>query len=276
VTPALLAPGSMLGSRWIMGGLLGQSEGAEVYEAEEAHQRRFAAIKFFDPAFAAEPTWSEHARITRALSELPGPGIARAYDIGMETAFKRPYVASERITFPTLARYVAERGPLSLRGVAQTLGALASGLDAAHAAGIVHGGLKPQNVFVSPENPEWARLTDFGVSRLRAANGRQQLLVRVSDEGFDLAVAIARRDPRFFEHPRGDALTPAVATDDAPDTVCGYSLPSSVVAAVAGHGEARIVAPRRAHGTARRPQRSRSSQRQMRVVRCELCGLSDL
>jgi len=175
VTPALLAPGSMLGSRWIMGGLLGQSEGAEVYEAEEAHQRRFAAIKFFDPAFAAEPTWSEHARITRALSELPGPGIARAYDIGMETAFKRPYVASERITFPTLARYVAERGPLSLRGVAQTLGALASGLDAAHAAGIVHGGLKPQNVFVSPENPEWARLTDFGVSRLRAANGRGPL-----------------------------------------------------------------------------------------------------
>ena len=56
MTPALLAPGSMLGSRWIMGGLLGQSEGAEVYEAEEAHQRRFAAIKFFDPAFAAEPT----------------------------------------------------------------------------------------------------------------------------------------------------------------------------------------------------------------------------
>ncbi|HEX5100914.1 MAG TPA: serine/threonine-protein kinase [Polyangiaceae bacterium] len=175
MTPALLAPGSMLGSRWILGGLLGQSEGAEVYEAEEAHQRRFAAIKFFDPAFASEPAWSEHARVTRALSELPGPGIARAYDIGMETAFKRPYVASEHITFPTLARYVAERGAVSLRGVAQMLNALATGLDAAHAAGIVHGGLKPQNVFVSPENPEWARLTDFGVSRLRAANGRGPL-----------------------------------------------------------------------------------------------------
>lgn len=165
----------MLGSRWIMGGLLGQSEGAEVYEAEEAHQRRFAAIKFFDPAFASEPTWSEHARITRVLSELPGQCLARTYDIGTETAFKRPYVASERITFPTLARYVAERGSLSLRGVAQALAALATGLDAAHAAGIVHGGLKPQNVFVSPENPEWARITDFGVSRLRAANGRGPL-----------------------------------------------------------------------------------------------------
>lgn len=165
----------MLGPRWIMGGLLGQSDGAEVYEAEEAHQRRFAAIKFFDPAYAAEPAWSEHARLTRALSELPGEGIARAYDIGMETTFKRPYIASERITFPTLSHYVAERGPLSLRALAQALGTLAGGLDAAHAAGIVHGGLKPHNVFISVENAEWARITDFSVSRLRAANARGPL-----------------------------------------------------------------------------------------------------
>jgi len=175
VTPPLLAPGSMLGQRWIMGGLLGQSDGAEVYEAEEAHQRRFAAIKFFDPAYAAEPAWSEHVRVTRALSELPGDGIARAYDIGMEATYKRPYVASERLTFPTLSRYVAERGQLSLRALAQALGTLAGGLDAAHASGIVHGGLKPHNVFVSFENPEWARITDFAVSRLRAANGRGPL-----------------------------------------------------------------------------------------------------
>jgi serine/threonine protein kinase len=175
VTPPLLAPGSMLGPRWILGGLLGQSDGAEIYEAEEAQQRRFAAIKFFDPAYAAEPAWGEHARVTRALSDLPGDGIARAYDIGMEATFKRPYVASERLTFPTLSRYVGERGPLSLGALAQALATLAGGLDAAHAAGIVHGGLKPHNAFISFENPEWARLTDFGVSRLRAANGRGPL-----------------------------------------------------------------------------------------------------
>jgi serine/threonine protein kinase len=160
----------MLGSRWILGALLGQSDGAEVYEGEEAHQRRFAAIKFFDPRFAAEPAWSEHAALTRALSELPGEGIARAYDIGTEPAYHRPYVASERITFPTLSRYVAERGPLTLRAVAHALETFANGLDMAHAAGIVHGGLRPQNAFVSFDNARWARLTDFAVARLRAAN----------------------------------------------------------------------------------------------------------
>jgi serine/threonine-protein kinase len=162
----------MLGSRWILGGLLGQSEGAEVYEGEEAQQRRFAAIKFFDPAFAAEPAWSEHAELTRRVSELAGDSIARAYDIGLEPAYRRPYVASERVTFPTLARSVSARGPLSLRAVAHALETLARGLDTAHAAGIVHGGLKPQNVFVAFDNPRWVRITDFGVARLRAASGR--------------------------------------------------------------------------------------------------------
>ena len=46
---------------------------------------------------------------------------------------------------------------------------LATALEASHRAGIVHGNLKPQNVFVSVDNPGWARLTDFGVAELREA-----------------------------------------------------------------------------------------------------------
>jgi serine/threonine-protein kinase len=159
----------MFAARWIVGGVLGQSELGEVYEAEEAHQRRFAALKIMNPALAAEPAWREHVALTRALSELPGDGIARAYDIGIEPGLGRPYVASERITFPTLARYVVERGPVPMRVLAQALATLGSALDAAHGAGIVHGGIKPQNVFVSFDNPRWARITDFAMTRLRAA-----------------------------------------------------------------------------------------------------------
>jgi serine/threonine protein kinase len=172
VTAPPLAPGSMFASRWIVGGLLGQSELGEVYEAEEAHQRRFAALKIMKPELVSEPAWSEHIALTRALSELPGDGIARAYDLGIETGKKRPYIASERITFPTLSRYVGERGPVPLRVLAQALTTLGAALDAAHAAGIMHGGIKPQNVFVSYDNPHWARLTDFSLARLRAASGQ--------------------------------------------------------------------------------------------------------
>jgi serine/threonine-protein kinase len=162
----------MFGSRWIVGGRLGHSDTADVYEAEATSERRFAALKLFDASLGVEPAWSEHAALTRKLSELPGDGLARAYDLGIDPQLGQPYVASERLTFPTVTRYVAERGPLPLRVLAQALTTLAGALDAAHGAGIVHGGIKPQNVFVSFDNPHWARLTDFGVGRLRHAAGR--------------------------------------------------------------------------------------------------------
>jgi serine/threonine protein kinase len=163
-----IPPGILVASRWIVGGLLGKSALASVYEAEEARQSRFAALKFFDPALAAEPAWSEHVALTKALSELPGDGIARAYDVGIDPQLGRPYVASERLVFPTLARHIAERGPLAPSTFAECFETMAAALDTAHAAGIVHGNLKPHNLFISYDNPRWVRITDFCVGRLRA------------------------------------------------------------------------------------------------------------
>jgi serine/threonine protein kinase len=163
-----IPPGILVASRWIVGGLLGKSALASVYEAEEARQSRFAALKFFDPLLSVEPAWSEHVALTRALSELPGDGIARAYDVGIDPLLGKPYVASERLVFPTLARYVAEKGPIAPNTFAECLETVTSALDTAHGAGIVHGNLKPHNLFVSADNPRWARLTDFCVGRLRA------------------------------------------------------------------------------------------------------------
>jgi serine/threonine protein kinase len=168
VVPPAIPPGTLVASRWIVGGLLGKSGLAVVYEAEEARQSRFAALKFFDASLASEPGWGEHVTLTKALSELPGDGIARAYDCGIDPALGRPYVASERLVFPTLARYVAEKGPIKPNAFAECLETVTSALDTAHAAGIVHANLTPHNLFISVDNPRWARLTDFCVGRLRA------------------------------------------------------------------------------------------------------------
>src|SRR5262249_12216911 len=132
---------------------------------------RFAALKILAPALGEGPAWTEYVTLAKALAELPGEGIARAYDLGIDPVIERPYIASERLVFPTLPRYVTERGAIPLRLLAQALETLAGALDAAHGAGIVHGGLKPQNVFVSVDNPRWARVTDFALGRLRAEIG---------------------------------------------------------------------------------------------------------
>ena len=168
-----LTPGTLFGAHWIVGRVLGKNQLAVVYEAESPHEARFAALKLFDSALSRDSAaWSRFETITRSLAALPGDGIARSYDVGVNDG--RPFVASERSTFPTLSRYIAERGAIAPRTFRDTLATLAGALDAAHGAGITHGNLKPQNVFVSVDHSGWARLTDFGLAELREANGVQQ------------------------------------------------------------------------------------------------------
>ena len=165
-----IAPGTLFGSRWIVGRVLGKGELAVVYEAEESRAARFAALKLLDSALGRDAeAWTRFETLTRSIAEVPGEGIARSYEVGLVEG--RPFVVTERSVFPTLSRYVSERGALSVRSFRETLATLAGALDAAHAAGFTHGNLKPQNVFVSVDNPGWARLTDFGLAELREASG---------------------------------------------------------------------------------------------------------
>src|SRR5262249_24204305 len=78
---------------------------------------------------------------------------------------------------------------------------------------------------------------------LRAPDGGDQPFVRVSDEGIEVAAAIARRNARVLEQTRRRPLTPAVAADDAADSIDGNGLPPCVVAALASHRDSAIVAP---------------------------------
>jgi serine/threonine-protein kinase len=163
-------PGALFGARWIVGRVLGKNELSVVYEAEESRKARFAALKVLDSALGRnQEAWQRFETLTSAVSQVPSEGIAKSYDVG--TSDGRHFVASERCVFPTLSRYIADRGALSVRTFHATLRTLAGALDAAHAAGIVHGNLKPQNVFVSLDNSSWARLTDFGLAELREASG---------------------------------------------------------------------------------------------------------
>ncbi len=127
-------------------------------------------MKVLDASFRrGGPAWSAFQTEVRTVSALPAEGIARIYDLGIDGKLHRPFVACERVMFPSLSRYVTERGPLEPRVVQQALATVARALDQMHGAGIAHGAIKPQNVFLSGENPTWARLTDYGLARLKAA-----------------------------------------------------------------------------------------------------------
>ncbi|MFF3913380.1 serine/threonine-protein kinase [Streptomyces sp. NPDC001852] len=85
---------------------------------------------------------------------------ANLIDASLDSA---PYwLATEYVAGPTLARAVAERGPLPPETCRGLFAALAEGLAAVHAQGVTHRDLKPQNVILAAQGPQ---LIDFGIAR---------------------------------------------------------------------------------------------------------------
>jgi serine/threonine protein kinase len=83
------------------------------------------------------------------------------------------YIAMRFVAGGTLQAVIAASGPLPPRRVAAFISPVASALDAAHAAGLVHRDVKPGNVLVDvhPGGPEHAYLTDFGIARAMLSAG---------------------------------------------------------------------------------------------------------
>ncbi len=163
-----LAPGTVLSGRYQIAEAIGEGELSQVYVAADLRGQAQVALKVFEPSIATRAAaLSEYQTLARQASGLGVEGIARAYDFGIDANTGLAFSTAERISWPSLDRHALAHGPLGAGDLRRALGVLARALDAAHASGLVHRDLKPQNVFISPTNPEWVRITDFGVSALR-------------------------------------------------------------------------------------------------------------
>ncbi len=102
----------------------------------------------------------------RAVSALNHPHIVTIYDIG-ETVIGR-FIVMELIKGRTLRALAAK--PLTVESLVQCGRQVANALAAAHARGIVHGDIKPANLFVADRRQ--AKILDFGLAKLVAERGR--------------------------------------------------------------------------------------------------------
>lgn len=164
----MLAPGTMLSGRYRLAEVIGQSDLSTVYAAQDVRGSAQIAVKVFDQSVMSRvAALSEYQAQARQVSALGVEGLARAYDFGIDANTGVPFSTAERISWVSLDRRVLAHGPLGASDLSRALTVMARALDAAHAAGVVHRDLKPQNVFISPENPDWVRITDFGVTAVR-------------------------------------------------------------------------------------------------------------
>jgi serine/threonine protein kinase len=147
--------------RYVLRERLGDGGTASVFRADDLELDRTVAIKVYGPESEVSDT-ERRQREARALAGLRHPAIVTLFDARLDAT--PPYLVLEFVDGETLARRI-RRGALSAVEARLIAAAAASGLAAAHEAGIVHRDVKPANIVI-PEDPQHAqaRLLDFGIA----------------------------------------------------------------------------------------------------------------
>ena len=141
---------------------------------------RLVAIKLIRPELADNADFRRRfAREVTAAKTVGGMYTATVVDADPEAA--APWLVTAYIDGSSLADVVATHGPLPADSVLQLAAALAEGLCAIHAAGLVHRDLKPTNVLLAGDGP---RIIDFGISRAMDATGMTMTGLVVGSPGF--------------------------------------------------------------------------------------------
>jgi Tol biopolymer transport system component len=142
--------------------LLGVGGMGAVYRAEHQLMARPVALKVINKSLTDNPAAVERfRREVRAAARLVHPNIVHAYDA--EQAGDSHFLVMEYVEGTTLARLVAERGPLPVAEACDYIRQAALGLQHAHEQGMVHRDIKPHNLMRTPDGR--IKILDFGLAR---------------------------------------------------------------------------------------------------------------
>jgi eukaryotic-like serine/threonine-protein kinase len=169
--------GEVVGS-FRLGSVIGRGAMGEVYEAVRMDTMEEAAIKLVHPQLLVEREVVERfLREAKVTSSLSVANVVRVIEASPADA-PIPYLAMERLHGEDLATHLRDNKRMGHKKLVSMMKQVGVGLDAAHAAGVVHRDLKPRNIFCarakgaapSAEKDVW-KILDFGVSKLDSGDG---------------------------------------------------------------------------------------------------------
>src|SRR5687768_15942450 len=152
-------------NRYRLESILGQGGMGSVWKAEHIQLRSPVAIKLLDPAIAHnEQMLSRFLREAQACAALRSPHVVQIFDYGVEDG--NAFIAMEMLHGESLSDRISRLERLSFEETVRFISEVLRAIGKAHEAGIVHRDLKPDNIFICREEPEFAKVLDFGVAKI--------------------------------------------------------------------------------------------------------------
>jgi len=174
ISPALLVqltPGTALGTRYEIIRSLGQGGMGAVYEAYDRELERQVALKVIRSDMAANPEILKRFKQELILArQITHKNVIRIFDLGEADGLK--FITMEFIDGEDLHSLLKRRKKLDPAEAANIIAQVCRALEAAHAEGVIHRDLKPQNIMLDKHGR--ACVMDFGIARSMVASGMTQ------------------------------------------------------------------------------------------------------
>ena len=154
--------GTILDRKYRIIELIGSGGMAQVYKAVNMSNRKTVAVKMLKDEYKDDAEFLRRfSREANAILTLSHENIVRAFDAGTYNGL--PYLVMEYVEGHTLKDLIGKNGALPVRTAIGITCQILDALTAAHAHGIIHRDVKPQNVIVTDKGR--VKLADFGIAR---------------------------------------------------------------------------------------------------------------
>lgn len=171
VTEGLLSPGSVLGHRYEIIKLLGQGGMGAVYQAHDRELERMVALKVIRGDMAANPEILRRFKQELILArQVTHKNVIRIFDLGKADGVK--FITMDYVDGKDLRAVLKEKGKLPAKEAAWIMLQICRALEAAHAEGVIHRDLKPQNIMLDERGRVY--VMDFGIARSAHLPGMTQ------------------------------------------------------------------------------------------------------
>lgn len=184
-----------LADRYRVDAAIGEGAHATTWRGWDERLERPVAIKMLHDRLAGDPIFVQRFQAEAKVAASVRQGnVVDVYDFGQQDGTL--YIIMQFIDGEDLKSLIQRSAPLSVWDVRRIIGNVLDGLQAIHAAGIVHRDIKPQNVLLGTDRI--ARVTDFGVAEVDVTAG-------LTGDGFTIGTV----DYMAPEQAQGLPLTPA-------------------------------------------------------------------